>query len=360
MTPGPTRVPERVLHAGARPMIHHRTPEFSRELATVLELLPALFGTAATPLPVHTTGRGAMEAALCNVLSPGDEIVVTCHGKFGEMWARIAESHGLVVHRIATDWERVLEVPHLEQALAEHPGVRAVAFAHGETSTGVANDVAALARVARAHGVLTLVDGVSSIGGMPFAFDEWEVDVAVVATQKCLMCGPGLSFVVLSDRAWAANASARLPHEYWNFAATRREVSKPKPETPGTPPVQIVLEVAESLRLIHEEGVENVWRRHEQMADLASRGVTSLGLSLQCPQLTRRSTTLTTVALPPTLAPQRVREGLKARGILVAGGLGHYATECIRIGHMGDIRVSDVEHTLAALQIVLGELGASS
>src|SRR3954471_16098196 len=214
MTPGPTRVPERVLAAGARPMIHHRTPEFARELATLLELLAPVFGTATVPLPVHTTGRGALEATICNLFSPGDEIAACCNGKFGEMWAGFAESYGLVVHRIETDWEQSVNPAAVDAFLAEHPRVKAVAMTYADSSTGVANDVAAVARTANARGVLTLVDGVSSIGGMPFELDAWGVDVAVTASQKCLMSSPGLAFVAMSERARLASESARLPRNY--------------------------------------------------------------------------------------------------------------------------------------------------
>src|SRR5437764_5374036 len=171
MTPGPTRVPERVLRAGARPMIHHRTPEFSRELATAIELLAPVFGTSSAPLPVHTTGRGALEATICNLFSPGDEIAVCCNGKFGEMWAGFAEIYGLVVRRFSSDWEHDADAGELEALLSERPSVRAVALAYVHAATGVANDVPSIARVARAHGALVLVDGVPSVGGMPFAFD---------------------------------------------------------------------------------------------------------------------------------------------------------------------------------------------
>ena len=181
MTPGPTRVPERVLQAGARPMLHHRSAEFSRELAVLLELLPPLFGTRAPVLPVHATGRGAMEAVICNLFSPGDTIAVCANGRFGEMWATLAESHALKVRRLAADWDRDVDPAEVDRVLGEDPGIRAVALAYSDTSTGVDNDVAAVAAVARARGALVLVDGVSSIGGMPFAFDEGDVDGAITA-----------------------------------------------------------------------------------------------------------------------------------------------------------------------------------
>ncbi|HTJ22900.1 MAG TPA: aminotransferase class V-fold PLP-dependent enzyme, partial [Gemmatimonadaceae bacterium] len=173
MTPGPTRVPQRVRDAGARPMIHHRSAEFSRELAELLELLGPVFGSRRPVLPVHTTGRGALEATICNLFSPGDEIAVCCNGKFGEMWSGFAESYGVRAHRISTDWSRSVSAAEVDAFLVEHPSVRAVALTYVDTSTGVANDVPAVARAAASHDVLTLVDGVPSIGGMPFAFDEW-------------------------------------------------------------------------------------------------------------------------------------------------------------------------------------------
>ena len=151
MTPGPTRVPDRVLRAGARPMIHHRSSEFSRELAALLELIAPVFGTRQPVLPVHSTGRGAMEAAVCNLFSAGDEIAVCCNGRFGEMWARIAEPYGVVVHRVSTEWSRDLDLAELEQALTDRPGIRAIALTYCDTSTGVRNDVEAVCRIARAR-----------------------------------------------------------------------------------------------------------------------------------------------------------------------------------------------------------------
>lgn len=357
MTPGPTRVPDRVLAAGARPMIHHRTPEFSRELAVVIELLAPLFGTKNPVLPVHTTGRGAMEAAICNLFSTGDEIGICCNGKFGLMWAGFAESYGLVVHRLATDWARSIDVNDIAVFLDDHPRVRGITMPYGETSSGARGDVEGVCRLVRGRGgdTLVLVDAVSSLGGMPFEFDKWGVDFAATASQKCLMSSPGLAFAVLSDRAWAASARARLPRNYWNFADIRTETTKAKPETPGTAPVHLMLQVAEALRMIHEEGLANVHRRHEAMATRVRDGVANLGLTLQCATLAHRSNTVTAIEAPAGVDPKAIRDGLKGRGILTAAGMGPYVGSAFRIGHMGDIRMADVERTLAALGEVLAE-----
>jgi aspartate aminotransferase-like enzyme len=269
------------------------------------------------------------------------------------MWAGFAESYGLVVHRFSTDWERDVDASELEPLLAEHRDVRAVALAWVDTSTGVANDVPAIARVPRAHGALVLVDGIPSIGGMPFAFDEWDIDVAVTASQKCLMSSPGLSWAVVSERGWRAVATSRLPRHYWDFAAIRRTISAAKPETPGTAPVHIVLQVAEALRMMHEEGLANVYDRHGAMARRVRAGVAELGLSMQCPALEQYAATMTAIAVPPGVEPRAIRDALKARGIWTAAGLGKYERRGFRIGHMGDIRMDDVERTLSALRDVL-------
>ncbi|HEY4099616.1 MAG TPA: alanine--glyoxylate aminotransferase family protein [Gemmatimonadales bacterium] len=360
MTPGPTRVPERVLRAGARPMIHHRTAAFSAELDVALTLLGELFGTRERVLPVHTTGRGAMEAAICNLFSPGDAIAVACNGKFGEMWAGFAESYGVVVHRFATDWNRNADAAELAALLARHPDIGAVAVAYCDTSTGVRNDVASIARVAADRGILTMVDAVSALGGMPFSFDAWEIDVAVTASQKCLMASPGLAFVAMSAGAWRRAERATLPRNYWDFRAIRDAISRAKPETPGTTPVHLVLQVAESLRMMREEGFDAITRRHEAIAGRLRQVVAERSLAMQCPGLDSLAPTVTAIALPAGVSPRAVRDGLKARGILTAAGLDRFEATAFRIGHMGDIRMSDMERTIGALHIALDGVRAAS
>jgi aspartate aminotransferase-like enzyme len=357
MTPGPTRLPQRTLDAGAQPMIHHRTPAFSRALVSVIDGLRPIFGTQAGDiLPIHTTGRGGMEAAITNLLSAGDEVIACCNGKFGEMWAGLAESYNVVVHRICTDWEHSVAAAEVERALDAHPGAKALTIAYGDTSTGVQNDVASVLKLTHERNVLGMVDGISSVGGMPFAFDSWGADVVVTASQKCLMASPGIAFVAVSRRAWTAWEQARLPRNYWDFDAVRKSLSKPQPETPGTAPVHIVLQLAESIAQIHEEGLPNVFARHAEMARIARERTRALGLSILCPTLEMRSATLTALRTPEDLTTKAIRDALRARGILVAGGLGAFTATSFRIGHMGDIRPADVEHTCAELGAVLTAL----
>ena len=356
MTPGPTRVPERVLAAGGSPMIHHRTPAFSRALGSVIERLRPLYGTAAADiLPIHTTGRGALEASIANLFSPDDEIVACCNGKFGEMWAELAESYGLVVHRVCADWSRSVRPDEVEQALRDHPRTRGVTIAHSDTSTGVQNDVASVLALTRSRDVLGMVDCISSLGGAPFSFDDWGADVVVTASQKCLMASPGLAFVALSERGWRAYKTARLTRNYWDFEAVRANLARPRAETPGTAPVHIFLQLAESLAMIHEETLPAVYARHEENARMVRERALEMGFGLLFPQLERWSPTLTALQTPADVSPKFLRDGLVARGILVAEGLGAYGSQCIRIGHMGDIRARDVERTCDALEDLLAE-----
>jgi aspartate aminotransferase-like enzyme len=341
-------------------VLHHRTPEFSDALAELLRRLAPAFGThEADILPVHATGRAAMEGAICNLFRPGDTLVACCNGKFGEMWAGFAASYGLEVVRVATDWEASVHPGEVADALDRHPSARAVTVAHSDTSTAVLNPVAALAEVARRRDKLLLVDGISAVGGVPFRMDAWGVDVAITSSQKCLMSSPGLSFAAVGPRAWAASERGTLPRNYWDFAKIRDALGGARPETPGTTPVLLVLQVLEALRLLGEEGWEAVFARHSAMAERVRSRAAELGFGLQGARISARSPTLTALTVPDGVAPDALRAGVLARGIRVAGGLGPYRDTCVRVGHMGDIRPADVERTLEALAEATAEVGGA-
>jgi aspartate aminotransferase-like enzyme len=349
MTPGPTRIPERVLRAGLR-VLHHRTAEFSEALAELLTRLRAAYGTnEADILPVHATGRAAMEGAICNLFNPGDTVVACCNGKFGEMWAGFAESYGLHVVRVATDWDSSVDPDEVADAFDRHPGARAVLLVYSDTSTAVLNPVPEVANVAASRGKLVLVDAISALGGLPFHMDEWLVDVAITSSQKCLMSSPGMAFAAVGPGAWKVMERSRLPRNYWDFAAIRETVNRSRPETPGTTPVMLVLQVLEALRMMEEEGWTDVFRRHRAMAAMVRARGDDLGFTLQGAGILARSPTLTALRVPEDAEPQRLRDGLLERGIRVAVGLGAHKPTCIRIGHMGDIRVEDVRLTMNAL-----------
>jgi aspartate aminotransferase-like enzyme len=349
MTPGPTRIPDRVLLAGHR-VLHHRTPEFSSALEELLAGVRPLFGAAsADVLPVHATGRAAMEGAMVNFFVPGDTVVVACNGKFGEMWAGFAEVHGVDVVQVAADWDRSVDPEEVATALDATPDAKAVLVVHSDTSTGVLNPVAEIAAVARDYGCLVLVDGISSVGGVPFRFDEWDLDFAVVSSQKCLMSSPGLALAVVGARAWGAAERGGMPRAYLDFASIRRSLDGSRPETPGTTPVMLVLQLLEAVRMIHEEGMEEVFHRHRAMADRVRTWASGVGYGFQGQRIVHRSPTLTALEVPGGKEPDVLRGLARESGIQIAVGLGAYRPTCIRIGHMGDIRIRDVERTLDVL-----------
>jgi aspartate aminotransferase-like enzyme len=349
MTPGPTRIPARVMHAGNR-NLHHRSPEFSALLAEAIERLRPLFGAdSADILPVHGTGRAAMEGAILNFFEPGDTILACCNGKFGAMWAGFASLHGLNVIRIGTDWDHGIDPAVVARAIQMHPEARAVTLVHADTSTGVLNPVGEIAAVARDRGLLVLIDGISSVGGCRFEFDAWGLDFAVTGSQKCLMSSPGLAFAVVGERAWSARERVGARTAYLDFGAIRESLAAKRPETPGTTPVSLVLEVLEALRMIDEEGPETVFERHERMAAEVRARASRLGFTLQGPGIVVRSPTLTALRVPAGVDPGSLRREVLRRGIRIAAGLGPFEASVIRIGHMGDIRMEDVHRTMGAV-----------
>ncbi len=358
-TPGPVNVPPRVLAAGARPMLHHRTPEFSAILSALVARAQRVFGTAQDVLPVHTTGRGAMEGTITNLFSAGDEILSICNGRFGEMYASIAERHGLTVRRICQDWLKPLDPTEVATALATHPAAKAVTLSQCETTTAVLNDVQAVAALASARGILTLVDAVSAAGCVPMEFDAWGLDAMVTASQKGLMSPTGLSLVVLSGRAWRATESARLQDYYVRFAEIRKSLHGARAETPGSTPVSLVCSVAEALAMIEEEGKAEVYARHAKVAAAVRAGLVAMGLRLFPAEHPRRSPALSAFLVPDGLRGSELRALLKQDfGIVTAGGLGDaYKDTVVRVGHMGHVFPRDAITIVAALEACLFKLG---
>jgi len=312
-----------------------------------------LFGASGDILPIHATGRGAMEGAICNLFSPGDQIAAFCNGHFGEMWSRIAEAFGITVHRLCTDWNTSADPATLTKLIESNPEIKAVLVAHSDTSTGSLNDVEGVAAVARELGLLVMVDVVSSLGGAEFKFDDWCIDIAITSSQKCLMSSPGLSFVAVSDRAWKQCESSRFPKSYFNFPAIRKTLNRAKAETPGTTPVHLVMQINEALSMIHEESLDNVFHRHQTMSKMVHDWILENECSLQCPDLQRFSPTVTAIQIPERVSVNDVRLALREKGILIARGIDQFENTSVRIGHMGDIRLTDVDITLKALTEII-------
>src|SRR5262245_19815269 len=278
MAPGPTPVPPNVLLAMAQPMIHHRTPAYEALFVEVQAGLKRLFQTSRDVIPFTSSGTGAMEAAVVNTLSPGDTVLVVRAGKFGERWEEICRAYGVTAVALDAPFGETVWADRVADALRRHPEARAVLMQHSESSTAVLHDVRSIAAVTRDSQAILIVDAVSSLGIANLEMDAWGVDLVISGSQKGLMLPPGLSFCGVGERAWERVTSARLPKYYFDLAAERQWLAKGEPHF--TPAVSIVLGLREVLRMLDEEGLPNVFRRHERLARATRAGVEALGLPL--------------------------------------------------------------------------------
>ena len=355
-TPGPVSISPRVLAAGSRPMIHHRTPEFHVILENVIGKMKQLFGTTDDVLLVHSTGRGSMEGALRNMFSPGEKVLCICNGKFGHMFADIAEACDLEVQRIFTEWLSPVITEQIDEALHQNPAIKGVTVIHSDTSTAVINPIAEIGNIVRRHDRLLVVDCISSLGAMEFKLDDWQVDAAITASQKGLMTPTGISFVAVNKRGWAAVEKATKPGCYVNFKNIKKFYDE-KRETPGSTPVSLVASVNESLEMLFEEGLPNVYLRHKILSHTIQTSVQAMGLTLLPEGDVGRSHTVTLVKAPDGVKPALIREMAREKyGILVASGLGDFKETAFRIGHLGMITAREALLVIAALELILFEL----
>jgi aspartate aminotransferase-like enzyme len=354
MAPGPTPVPSEVLLAMARPMMHHRTPEYEALFVEVRAGLKTLFQTRQDVIPLACSGTGAMEAAVVNTLSAGDTVAVVRAGKFGERWTDLCRAYGVGVVELTAPFGETVAPERVAETLRAQPGIRAVLAQHSETSTGVLHDVRGYAAVTRDSDALLIVDAVSSLGIVDLAMDAWGVDAVVAGSQKGLMLPPGLAFCALSGRAWARAAGATLPKFYFDLAAERKTLLRN--EAHFTPAVSIIVGLREVLRMLADEGLPNVFRRHDRLARATRSGVEALGLALFA--RATPSPAVTAVAAPPGVDSEAIVEAYaKSHNITIAGGQAEMKGQMFRLGHMGYAAESDVVVTLACLEQVLVELG---
>src|SRR2546430_474143 len=299
--PGPTLVPERIVRAMSQPIIDHRGPRFAALVETCLEGLKGVFKTRHGHVILYPgSGTGAWEAALVNTLSPGDRVLGVVNGHFSTGFARTAEAYGIEVERIEVEYGAGAPADEVERRLRMDSAhqLRAVLLVHNETSTGVTSNVAAVrAALNRAtHPALLLVDAVSSLASIDFRFDEWEVDVALTGPQKGLMLPPGMAILAASEKAISAGEKARCPRAYWDWKPVLER--NKRGEYPYTPATMLLFGLEEALRMLNEEGLENVFRRHARLGEACRRAVRALGLALLCRDPTQYSNTLTAVVMP--------------------------------------------------------------
>ena len=357
LAPGPTPIPPEVLLAQASPLVYHRGPGFGRLMRDVTARLKELYRTdRADVLLMTSSGTGGLESAIQNVFSAGDEVLVPLAGFFAERWKKLAESHGLVVHAVEHEWGQRVDVSRVAAALAEHP-VKAVLLTQSETSTGVIQPIEELARAADDAGALVLVDAVSSLGAVPFAFDAWGIDVAVGGSQKALSASPGIAFVAVSERAWAAQESATLPRFYFDWSTYEAFAGLKDPENPWTPAISVMQGLAAALDLYFEDGVEAALARHERLSRAVKDGVQALGLDLFGEGLDR-NWTVTAIRAPEGIDADTITDRIRADfGCVLAPGQGPLKGTVFRIGHFGYFSELDIIRGLAALEMTLERLG---
>ncbi len=356
MTPGPTPVPPEVLQAQGSPLVYHRGPGYGDLLREVTEGLQKILRTRSDVLVFTSSGTGGMESAVANLFSRGDRVVVPVAGYFGERFAKIGKAFGLDVRTIDYDWGRATQPEDVRAALDEAP-TKAVLMQHSETSTGVIHDVEAVGQVTKDAGALLVVDVISSLGAVPFAGDDWGVDVAVGGSQKALMMTPGLAFVSISDRAWEATKNATNPRFYFDWAQYRASYDRKDPENPYTPAISLMLGMRAALRLYFDEGPEEVLERHRILSSAVKEGVQALGLDLfgEDPE---KAWAVTAIRAPEGIDGDELVARIRSdHRIILAPGQGPLKGNVFRIGHLGYYDRFDIIRCLAALEITLEEMG---
>jgi aspartate aminotransferase-like enzyme len=352
-TPGPTQLPSEVLEAMARPIIHHRTDEYRALFLEMTRLAAEHLGTAQPVLTLSCSGTGAMEAAVANVLSPGEEAIVVEGGKFGARWATICEAYGAVPRLVSVPWGRVATVGAVEAALDVYPAAKTLFLTHSETSTGALFPAHEIARAARGRGVATIVDAVTSFGVYDLRFDRSDFDGVVWGAQKGMMIPPGLAFVCLSPRGWERVERARLPRFYFDLRKARADLEKG--DTPFTPAITLVLAAREAAMIMAKEGRERVFARHQRNADATRSAATALGLTLfaEVP-----SNALTAVSATAGVDAGAVVKTMEQRyGVKIAGGQNQLKGKIFRLGHIGYYDQGDILRLVDAFESALIDHG---
>ncbi len=355
MIPGPTPVPARVLSAMTKQMINHRGPSFSNIIKEIVEGVKWAYQTQNDIIVLTTSGTGGMEAAIVNFLSPNDKVLALNIGAFGNRFAKIARAYGADVDEVKFERGKAVDINIVKEKLTadKNKEIKAVLIQHNETSTGVLNDVKSVAEEVNKHGALMIVDAVSGLLTAPLKVDEWGLDVVVSGSQKAFMVPPGLAFVSISKKAWKANEIAKMPRFYFDFKTAMKfaEIG----ETPWTPAISIIYGMQESVKMLKEEGLENIFARHEKMAKATRAAMTALKLKLLVEDEKIASRAVTPVYPPSGVDADKLRKTIREKyGVVLAGGQEDLKGKIFRIGHLGYIDKLELISAIAALEIELG------
>ena len=355
LTPGPTPLPPQVQEALGRPIIHHRTAEYRTLFKRVQQGLQAVVATSQPVVVFTSSGTGAMEGAVCNLLSPGDRALVILGGKFAERWRDLCAAYGAQVIPIPVAYGEAVDPEQVRQALKQHPDAKAVFSTLCETSTGVVNDLQTIASIVRATNAVLVVDAISGLLADPCQTEAWGIDALVSGSQKGLMLPPGLAFISLSPKAWALAEQAKNPRYYFDLRAYKKSLADD--DTPYTSSVSLVVALDEALKLILAEGVEAFLARSALLANATRAPIHAMGLQLFAK---RPSNGVTAVSAPDGVDTKKLVKQIQDRyQVTLAGGQGEMAGKVFRIAHMGYIGAFDLLVALACVELSLVELGAS-
>ncbi len=354
LAPGPTPVPEVALLAMAQPAIHHRTSQFSGIFREAADLLKYVFQTREDVLILAASGTGAMEGSIVNLFSPGDEVIVVNGGKFGERWGKISEAYGLKVNWINVEWGKAVDPSAVKKVLDEKPNVKGVLVQASETSTTAAHPVKELAALTKGKDCLLIVDGITGVGVFDIPMDDWGIDVLVSGSQKAFMLPPGLAFAALSEKAWKFQETAKCPKFYFDFKKERKNLKDNT--TAYTPATSLITGLRESLKLIKEEGLQNVFARHDRLARATRAASTALGLKLLAPD--SPSNAATGVFVPEGVDGGKLVKYLRDEmGITLAGGQDHLKGKLLRIAHLGYVDTFDIITSISSIEMALSKFG---
>jgi len=354
LTPGPTPVPSEALLAMAKPIIHHRTPQFKEVIKDAVEGLRYVFQTKNDVFILASSGTGAMESSVSNLLSTGDKAIVIRGGKFGERFAEICESYGVIPINIDVEWGEAVDPFQVEKILTQNKDVKAVYATLCETSTAVVNDIKAIGEIVSKTEAVLVVDVISGLGSVEFKTDEWKVDVAIGGSQKGLMIPPGLAFITVSAKAMKMVESSTLPKYYFCYKAAKK--SADKDDTPWTPAVTLIIGLVEVLKMIKQETLEGAIQRQRKMAQAIRAAAKALGLELLAPSAA--SDAVTAIKLPEKLDGVKLVKTMRdTYGVGVAGGQSQLKGKIVRIASMGFMTQWDTIVAISCLEIVLKQMG---
>jgi aspartate aminotransferase-like enzyme len=355
LTPGPTPLPPEVCEALARPIIHHRTPQFQVVLKEVTEGLKHVFQTKNDVFILASSGTGAMEAAVVNLLSPGDTVITVQGGKFGERWGEICNNYAINTEIMDVEWGKAVEPKAIKAKIqSSQLKIKAVFTTLCETSTGVVNDIEAIGEVLKDTETVLVVDAISGLGAIPILTDAWSVDIVVSGSQKGLMLPPGLGFISVSPKAWKLMQGSKCPKYYFDLKEAKKALDKT--DTPFTPAISLIIALGESLKMIKQDGLENIFNRHKKMAEATRAAIKALGLQLFAPSAA--SDVVTAVKVPQGIDTEKLVKSMRdTYGVTIAGGQSELKGKVFRIAHMGYIEEFDIIVCISCLEKVLAQMG---